>query len=68
MKAIGTLKVRVIWDDDGGRMAVVRPPISWMLHRPERMQVNIVYQQTIGNTKPGLATIWNTGKVTGKLL
>ena len=68
MKAIGTLKVRVIWDDDRGRMVVVRPPISWMPQRPERMQVNIVYWQTIGNTKPGLATIRNTGKVTGKAL
>ena len=68
MKAIGTLKVRVIWDDDGGRMVVVRPPISWMPCRPERMQVNIVYWQTIGNTKPGLVTIQNTGKVTGKAL
>ena len=68
MKAMGTLKVRVIWDNDGGRMVVVRAPISWMPHRPERMQVNIVYRQTVGNTKPGLATIQNTGKVTGKAL
>ena len=39
MKTMGTLKVRVIWEDDGGRMVVVRPLISWMPHRPERMQV-----------------------------
>ena len=29
---------------------------------------NMVYLQTIGDTKPGLVTIWNTGKVTGKAL